>query len=116
MVLNIIKKGLDIGSEAHNDHFLSFCIKCNLFTLPGIVLGLIIDKLVSKLQKRKTFGDKISPYVFFQTIVNIIVLYVMLKTISKYANELQQTIPGMLWSALFFSVQQKWFTNIQDMI
>jgi len=109
-----IMDGLRFGKEDHNNHFISFFVKCLAFLIPAIILGILIDVCIDKLQRRRCFGQNVWTYISLQFAFNIYILYFTLKTLnSEYASEFQNTIPGMFFSTIFFGVQLKWFKNIQ---
>ncbi len=110
-----IKNGLTFGNEEHNTHFVSFFIKCLAFVIPAIVLGIVIDLLVYRLQVQNKCGKHLWTYITLQFLINIILLYMSLKVLNVgYANEFQTTIPGMWFSTILFGVQIKWFKNIEN--
>lgn len=112
-----IKEGLTFGNDNHNKHFLSFFIKSISYTLPAMIMGIVVDKFVFSLQEKNKLGKNKWCYVMFQLILNVMVLFTCLKFISyNYAYEFQNTLPGMFFSTLFFGVQFKWVQNMESSI
>jgi hypothetical protein len=113
--LQRIKEGLTFGNESHNNSFLAFFVKSLSYTLPAMIMGVLVDKFVSNLQKKEKLGTNKWCYVMFQLVLNVLVLFACLRIISyKYASEFQNTLPGMFFSTLFFGVQFKWIQNLES--
>ncbi len=83
--------------------------------IPAIILGIIIDKYLTKLQTIYLPNNHLF-YVILQLIIIILALYVIQKYISPtYASSWQSTTPGILFVSLFFGIQVNLYKNIEQL-
>lgn len=101
---NDINAGFEFGKQDTKKSFLSFSIKIIVLLIPGIILGYYIDKIVKDLFDKERFGKKVIYYICIQTILSIIVLYI-LSYLSHYTEEFQNTFAGLYFTAFFFGMQ-----------
>lgn len=79
--------------------------------IPGIVLGVALDRILKKIQD----VNNIEPWIMIivQILLSIVILFIIEKYISqRYAEAWQNTTPGFFFVAFYFSCQIQLFTNI----
>jgi hypothetical protein len=91
-----------------------YAVKSAAHSAGGLLLGVGIDKVCSKLQR----GLNIKPalMILIQLVVIVIVFYTIEMYITKqfkYAMEWQNITPGLLFAGLFFGSQSNLFENIK---
>jgi hypothetical protein len=82
------------------------------YIVPAVVLGNYVDTTIQTLKENKMFGDYTLYYILLETIINILVLYIILLFLVNYTSEFQVTLAGGFFSVLYFGIQ----TNYMDMI
>jgi|GEM_PF-2766428 undecaprenyl pyrophosphate phosphatase UppP len=111
-LFNIIERATDFGTFRSRNHFFSFTLKIILYILPAVILGHSTDMAVEKMKKREALGENSLNYIIFQTMVNIITLYLFVLFLTDYTSEFQQTMSGGYFIVLYFGMQ----TNYIDML
>lgn len=113
--MNLIREGTDF-SKKDNMHFVSFVLKCVALSIPAIILGYDIDKRVEKWKNKSVLGDNLGIYIFTQTAIIIVTIYLLYLISSNYTAEFQNTFPGLLFGFLFFGMQTNYIVNLQKML
>lgn len=111
-IIQDIYAGFDFGKKTTKKDFLSFSIKILVLLIPGILLGYYIDKIVKDLYDKQKFGKKVIYYICYQTMLSIIVLYI-LSYMSHYTEEFQNTFAGLYFTAFFFGMQTNYTSYLQ---
>lgn len=99
---------LNLGRpDGSNESFLVLNIRSMILIVPAIILGHYLDELVerTKLSKLKS--------VALQTVLNILIIYMLHKINSAYTREFQVSLGGLFFSALFFGMQTNYIKNIK---
>ena len=107
-----ILNGFKFGKK-HHGHPISFIIRFLFLAIPGAFLGHYADQLILKTQRLKLLGSLIVPYVFLQMFLWIGLFYVLFVFFPGYTKEFQNTLAGIFFIALFFSVQDNFVKNLQ---
>ena len=115
---NGIKNALDFGNSSkiqkyERTHFATFFLKTVLMIVPAIVLGHYIDEYMDHLHKHRKLGEKAMTYILAQTMLSIIVVYILYRMFRHYADEFQTTSAGLFFSALFWGFQTKYIDRIK---
>ena len=107
--------GSDAGSMLTSpDSLLNYAFKCGMQAIPALALGVIIDKILHKLQTRFDLGPLLM--IVIQFIVIIVVLFIVEKYIAgKYAADWQISTPGIFFYVFFFGVQFNLFENLKKL-
>lgn len=99
---------------AYRNSLGAYALRIGLHTVPAIILGIIVDKIVAKLQQLFNIPPIVA--IIIQLLIVIYVLYLIEIYISKqYAFEWQNTTPGLFFSGFFFGTQFNLFTNISTL-
>jgi hypothetical protein len=114
-IIQDINAGFDFGKKDTKKSFLSFSIKILVLLIPGILLGYYIDKIVKDLYDKQKFGKNVIYYICYQTILSIIVLYI-LSYMSHYTEEFQNTFAGLYFTAFFFGMQTNYTNYLQTFL
>jgi len=112
---NSVREGLQFGTQNHTD-FIPFTVKFLALAIPGIVIGHYLDQGIYKLQKTKHLGTSFLHYLALQIAAWIIIFYAMFRFLSDYAAEFQSSVAGIFFVALFFTVQENFVTNLQNVL
>jgi hypothetical protein len=107
-----ISDGFKFGSK-HHGHPIPFVIRFLLLAIPGAFLGHYVDQAVLKAQRLELLGKLYGPYVFLQLFIWAGLFYALFVFAPGYTNEFQNSIAGIFFVALFFSVQNNFVTNLQ---
>jgi len=111
---NVLKRSTDFGTVCSRDDLLSFTIKVIIYIVPSLLIGDIIDKTVLKFENQKTFGTYKLNYILFQTLFNIITLYIFIVLFPKYMSEFQMTMPGVYFITLYFGMQTNYMSMLKQ--
>jgi hypothetical protein len=111
-IVDDISAGLTFGKQTTDKSFTSFTIKIIALLIPGIIAGNAIDNFVKYLYDKKILGNDELYYIFIQTIISIIFLYI-LSVLSNYTDEFQNTFAGIYFTGLFFSMQTNYISYLQ---
>ena len=114
-VTSNISEGLTFGTQNHTN-FLPFTVKFLALALPGIALGHYLDQGIAWLQKKRHLGDSPATYLALQIMAWILMFYVMFQFTAAYAAEFQNSVAGIFFVALFFTVQMNFVTNLQKVL
>ena len=79
-----------------------------------MILGHSTDMAVEKMKKRKALGENSLNYIIFQTMVNIITLYLFVLFLTDYTSEFQQTMSGGYFIVLYFGMQTNYIYMLKD--
>lgn len=112
-IIKVVTTGLKFGKQTTNKSFASFSIKIIALLVPGIIAGNAIDRFVKYLYDKKILGENLISYIFIQTIISIIFLYILSLVLSNYTDEFQNTFAGIYFTGLFFSMQTKYIYYLQ---
>jgi hypothetical protein len=107
-----ILNGFKFGKK-HHGHPISFIIRFLFLAIPGAFLGHYADQLILKTQRLKLLGSLIVPYVFLQMFLWIGLFYALFVFFPGYTKEFQNSLAGIFFIALFFSVQDNFVKNLQ---
>ena len=98
---------------APTDNFVNMTIKNFVWAIIGLILGLIINNIVVYLSIHLNIE-----YLFVQNVIQIGLCSILLALIHTYYNyfgwTFQNITPGLFFISLFFGVQYKLLTNIQN--
>ena len=98
--------------DSKNEGFVMLTTKSLMLIIPAILFGHYIDEFVDKKIK---FPNKFASVVT-QTIINILLIYVMHKISRSYTREFQVGLAGLFFSALFFSMQTHYTDNLKSLL
>ena len=115
-LLNIIQRATDFGTFRSRKHFFSFTLKCLFYIIPAVILGNYTDITIQKLKKNKKLGKYTIYYILLQTLINILMLYLILLFLNSYTSEFQVTIAGGFFSVLYFGIQTNYMRMIKEYI
>jgi hypothetical protein len=115
-VPDILERAFDFGTESSHDNFFSFTLKILFYIIPACILGKYTDKTIKSLQEYKTLGENILYYILLQTFTIVITFYVILHLFPKFINELQVTVAGVFFGALYFNMQGNYINMIHSYI
>lgn len=88
------------------NNFLDTIVKCSLFSMLGLILGLTIN-MITKYMDLNSYNQ------FNQLFCCIITLAFIQSFISKkLVNKWLDSLEGLFFVATFFSIQYKMFANI----
>jgi hypothetical protein len=96
--------------DSRNETFWRLNAKSFALLIPAVILGHYIDKLVETIQ-RKNIGLYMA--LLIQTLLNIVLIYILHRVMHAYSNEFQLTLPGMFFSAMFFGMQTNFLANLK---
>lgn len=111
-LFKIIDRTTDFGTIRSRNDLFSFTMKIFIYIIPAVILGHFTDISVKKFRINKVFGKDILYYILFQTIFNIVTLYLFILFLPKFMSEFQTTLSGGYFIVLYFSMQ----TNYIDML
>ncbi len=94
----------------------SLAIKILSLLIPGVLFGHYLDAFVNKLKKDKALGPSTLSYIALQTLLGIVVVWVLINTYKPYTDEFQNTLPGLFFVSLFFGMQTNYVANIQSIL
>jgi len=107
-----ISDGFKFGKK-HHGHPIPFIIRFLSLAIPGAFLGHYADQLILKAQRLKLLGSLIVPYVFMQLFLWIAIFYSLFVFAPGYTKEFQNTLAGIFFVTLFFTVQHNFVANLQ---
>ncbi len=114
--MNIINKSFTPNYHHYRDNSIMVFFLHTIFLLvPGIILGHIIDRTIWYLKKNEKLGNINLIYIILQIILNVIILYFLYEISNHYAKELQNTLAGVFFIALFFNMQIHFVINLQEL-
>lgn len=103
---------LNMGKpDSARESFFVLNVKSLILIIPAIFIGHYLDEFVEKLgisDKKKT--------VTIQTLLNIVVIYILHKLSRTYTSEFQVTLPGLFFSALFFGMQTNYIRDLKSLL
>lgn len=99
---------LNLGRpDGSNESFFVMNVRSMILIVPAIILGHYLDEFVerTKLTKLKS--------IILQTILNILIIYMLHKVNAAYTREFQVSLGGLFFSALFFGMQTNYIKNLK---
>ena len=115
-VPDILERAFDFGTERSHTNFVSFTLKSLFYIIPASIVGKYTDKTVKSLQEYKTLGENTLYYIVLQTFIIVITFYVIIHVFPKFINELQVTVAGVFFGALYFNMQGNYINMIHSYI
>ena len=112
-LFNILEKATDFGTFRSRSHLFSFTLKIIFYILPAVILGHFTDMTIENMKKRETLGKNSLNYIIFQTVVNIVTLYLFV-LLTDFTSEFQQTMSGGYFIVLYFGMQTNYIYMIKD--
>jgi hypothetical protein len=82
-----------------------------LLIVPAIFIGHYLDEIVEKMNIK----DK-AHSVILQTLLNVLVIYILHRMSQAYTSEFQLTLPGLFFSALFFGMQTNYIRDLKSLL
>jgi len=79
-----------------------------------VILGHFTDMTVENMKTRKTLGENQLYYILFQTVVNIVTLYLFVLFLTDFMSEFQQTTSGGYFMVLYFGMQTNYIDMMKD--
>lgn len=102
------------GMMAYRENALNYALQVGLQAIPAIAMGLIIDKVLKKLQDKFDLGPLVM--ILIQLIVVVVILFIVERYIAtNYADAWQQTTPGLFFLIFLFGTQFNLFENIKKL-
>lgn len=111
-LFNIIERASDFGTFRSRNHLISFGLKIVFYILPAVILGHFTDSIIENMKRHTILGENNLNYILFQTLVNVVTLYLFVFFLTDFTSEFQQTISGGYFIVLYFGMQ----TNYIDML
>lgn len=103
---------LNLGKpDGARESFLALNVKSMMLIIPAIFMGHYLDELVESLKIKSKFHS-----VVFQTLLNILVIYVLHSISRAYTQEFQVSLAGLFFSALFFGMQTNYMDNLKKVL
>lgn len=84
-----------------------------MYIIPALILGNYTDIAVQKIKMNKLFGVGIIYYILFQTIINIVTLYLFILFLPKFMSEFQSTVSGGYFIVLYFGMQTNYINMLK---
>ncbi len=109
----IIDRSTDFGTLRSRNDIFSFTLKILMYIIPALILGNYTDKYVQKIKMNKIFGTQIIYYILFQTMINIITLYLFILFLPKFMSEFQSTVSGGYFIVLYFGMQTNYINMLK---
>lgn len=101
---------LNLGKpDSKNEGFIEMNIRSLILIIPAIIMGHYLDELID---------DRFRPEysVPIQTFLNILIIYLLHKFNQQYTKELQVSLAGLFFSALFFGMQTNYIRNLKKLL
>lgn len=115
--MTVLEKAFTPNHKNYRDNsIIVFLLHAIFLLVPGIILGHMIDRAIWYLKKNKKFGTFNLIYIILQVLLNVIVLYIIYEISFIYAQELQTTLSGIFFVALFFNMQIHFLINLQELL
>lgn len=103
---------LNLGKpDGAREGFLALNIKSMILIVPAIFMGHYLDEFVELLQIKNKFNS-----VLVQTILNVVLIYILHKLSKAYTQEFQVSLAGLFFSALFFGMQTNYIQNLKSLL
>lgn len=114
MKLNkIIDRSTDFGTFRSRNDLISFTLKIIFYIIPALILGHSTDIVVQKMMNYNSLGNDIIYYILFQTMLNIVTLYLFILCLPKFISEFQVTISGGYFIVLYFGMQTNYIVLLK---
>lgn len=113
-LLTMIEHATDFGSFRSRIHLFPFLLKIIMYIIPALILGHYTDVIVKKIKSRKTLGDNELYYIIYQSLINVVTLYVFILFLPDFASEFQRTISGGYFVVLYFGMQTNYIEMLKE--
>jgi hypothetical protein len=113
-IFKIIDRATDFGTLRSRNDLLSFILKIIVYIIPAVILGHFTDIIVTKIRIHNVFGKNTIYYILFQTIFNIVTLYLFILFLPKFMSEFQMTISGSYFIVLYFGMQINYIDMLKE--
>lgn len=110
-VYKIIDQATDFGTFRSRNDLISFTIKILVYIIPAIIMGHYIDL---SFKNKRMNDNRIMYYIFVQTILNIVILYLFILVLPRFISEFQRTISGGYFVVMYFSMQTNYIIMIKE--
>ncbi len=107
-----LKLNLGLGKpDKSREGFFALNVRSMLLIVPAIFMGHYLDEIVEKINiKNKTQS------VILQTILNVLLIYILHKFSNAYTKEFQVSLAGLFFSALFFGMQTNYIRDLKSLL
>lgn len=113
-LFKIFDRATDFGTFRSRNHLFSFALKIVLYILPAVTIGHYTDITIKNMRIRNTLGENELYYILFQTIVNIVTLYLFILLLTDFTSEFQQTMSGGYFMVLYFGMQTNYIIMLKE--
>jgi hypothetical protein len=113
-LIEIIHRSTDFGTLRSRNDLLSFTLKIILYIIPAVILGDFTDIAVKNMKIHKKLGEDIIHYILFQTMVNILTLYLFVLFLPSFMSEFQRTVSGGYFIVLYFGMQINYLDMLKE--
>jgi hypothetical protein len=98
-------------SSTYQASFLTNLVASILLAALAVIIGAIIDNLITKWQKNTTNREECLGYFWLQLFIDIFLLVFLARFYQPFIPWLQLTVAGIFSGVLFFSVQERLSVN-----
>lgn len=102
---------LDIGNPMAFD-----IVPLLQFSVPGLLLGFVVDELTQYLQDSNVFGSRVEMYVFLETLFILAVKYVLVMSFPVFATHWQVSLYGIFFIGFFWGMLMTYFQNLRILL
>lgn len=103
---------LNLGKpDGSRESFLTLNIKSMMLIVPAIFMGHYLDEFIEYLKIKNKINS-----VVFQTLLNVLVIYILHKISKSYTQEFQVSLAGLFFSALFFGMQTNYIRDLKSLL
>lgn len=113
-LLTMIEHATDFGSFRSRNHLFPFMLKIIMYIIPALILGHYTDVIVKKMKTHKTLGENELYYILYQSLINVVTLYIFVLFLPDFASEFQRTISGGYFVVLYFGMQTNYIEMLKE--
>ena len=88
-----------------------YAFDCLKHSVPAVFIGILVDKFLKRVQEK--YDVKPLVIIIVQTVILFVILYFIEITFTRYAQDWQETTPGIFFTFFLFCVQFNFFDNIK---